>query len=555
MNLADQFNQDNYRLSRRRLVQVGAGIGVGAIASPLLLACGNSSDKSTSTSGGGGSSSGSTAASGTQASGGGGTPKSGGKLSMSLSDHDVENFDPIIPTDNMSIWTMLLIYDQLVRVGSDGTSLEPGLAEKWDASSDNLTFTFNLRDAKFHDGSTATADDCIYSIDRAAHSKDSQWSWLFAALDKLEAPDSKTVKITLKEAWAPFLADCAIYGASIIPKALHTQKQDALFEAPVGTGPFKFDSWEKTNQIVLKKSDVYWEDGKPYLDELDFFVLTDANTRMLKFQAGELDIATDVPFSQLESLKSNSNYQILTDGAARFDYIAMNNTRAPFDDKNLRQAINYAIDKDAIIKTVLFGYGKPANTMLPQMLYHADDLAGYPFDLSKAQDLLSKSSAKDGFKAELIVSSGDPVGQQVAQLIKDQLSKIKGDVTIRLAEPGSATDEIHALNYDWSKSYYTTDIIDPDELATFGFVSTGGAQSVWTGYKNDQVDQLALKGESETDENKRKDIYHQMQEMSTDDAPVIFLFYPTGRTALQKYVNNFHILPTGNYRMWEVWRS
>ncbi len=553
MNPADQFNQASYRLSRRRLVQVGAGIGVGAVATPLLLACG-SSNKATSTSGGG-SSSGSTAASGTQASGSGGTPKSGGKLSMSLSDADVKSFDPIIPTDNMSIWTMLLIYDQLVRVGADGTSLEPGLAEKWEAATDNLTFTFNLRDAKFHDGSAATADDCTYSLDRAAHDKDSQWSWLFAALDKLDASDSKTVKITLKEAWAPFLADCAIYGASIIPKALHTQKQAALFDAPVGTGPFKFDSWDKTNQVVLKKSDVYWEDGKPYLDELDFFVLTDANTRMLKFQAGELDIATDVPFSQLESLKANANYQILTDGAARFDYIAMNNTRAPFDDKNLRQAINYAIDKDSIIKTVLFGYGKPANTMLPIMLYHADDVIGYPFDLSKAQDLLSKSSAKDGFKAELIVSSGDPVGQQVAQLIKDQLTKIKGDITIRLAEPGSATDEIHALNYDWSKSYYTTDIIDPDELATFGFVSTGGAQSVWTGYKNDQVDQLALKGESETDESKRKDIYHQMQEMSTDDAPVIFLYYPTGRTALQKHVNNFHILPTGNYRMWEVWRS
>lgn len=550
MESSEVADRGFYRLSRRRLVQLGAGLGTGAIASPLLLACGSSSKKSTTT---GGGAAGGTSASGTKTSGG--TPKAGGKLSMSLSDHDVENFDPIIPTDNMSIWTMLLIYDQLVRVGPDGTSLEPGLAEKWDTSSDNLTFTFHLRDAKFHDGSAATADDCIYSIDRAAHSKDSQWAFLFGALDKLEAPDAKTVKITLKETWAPFLADCAIYGASIIPKALHTQKQAALFDAPVGTGPFKFVSWDKNNQIVLKKADTYWEEGKPYLDELHFMVLTDANTRMLKFQSGELDIATDVPFSQLESLKANSNYQILTDGAARFDYIGMNNTRSPYDDKNLRQAINYAIDKDAIIKTVLFGYGKAANTMLPPMLYHADDVAGYPFDLNKAQDLLSKSSAKDGWKAELIISSGDPVGQQVAQLVKDQLTKIKGDVTIRLAEPGSATDEIHALKYDWSKSYYTTDIIDPDELATFGFVSTGGAQSVWTGYKNDQVDKLALQGESEIDTNKRKDIYHQMQQMSTDDAPVILLYYPTGRTALQKYVNNFHILPTGNYRMWEVWRS
>lgn len=544
------------RFNRRRLLKAGIGMGAGVAVLPLLAACGGSSGSSSSS----GNSTApaaagtSTTKAGTEA-GTSGKPKMGGKVTMSLADADVKNFDPIIPTDNMSIWTMVLIYDQIVRNGPSGKEVEPGLAEKWDVAPDGLSYTFHLRDAKFHDGSDVTSEDCLYSVNRCAFDKDSQGAWLFSAVDKLETPDAKTLKITLKNKWAPFLADVSIYNASIIPKKLHEAQGAKFFEAPVGSGPFKFNLWEKTNRIVLKKSDSYWEPGKPYLDEIEFLVLTDANTRMLKFQAGELDIATSVPFSQLKSLAANPNYKTDLGGAAKFQYIAMNNTRKPFDDKKVRQAINYAIDKEALIKSVLFGYGKPANTMLPLMLYHNDTVKGYPFDLDQAKKLIAESSAKDGWKATLFVTTGDPIGQQVGQLLKDEMSEIGGEVTIQLVEPGSVTDQIHKLDYDWSTSYYTTDIIDPDELATFGFVSDGGAQSVWTGYKNPEVDTMAKQAEEEIDPDKRKDLYNKMQEAVTDDAPVIFLFYPDGNAATRSNIQDFRILPTGNYRMWEVWKS
>ena len=224
----------------------------------------------------------------------------GGTISMSLADDDVQNFDPIIPTDNMSIWTMLLIYDTLIRVGPDGNSLEPGLAESWTASEDGLVYTFTLRATNFHDGTPATSADVVYSLGRTVESPDSQWSFLYPAGTTFEATDEKTVVVTLPNAWAPFEADLALFGACIIPKAAHEAQAEQLFQNPIGTGPFVFESWEKGVEIVLTKNPSFWEAGKPYLDELTFKVLTDANSRMLQFQSGDLDIATAVPFSQIE---------------------------------------------------------------------------------------------------------------------------------------------------------------------------------------------------------------------------------------------------------------
>jgi peptide/nickel transport system substrate-binding protein len=524
-----------WRVSRRSLLRVGA-FGGGAIVLSGVAATGRPFLQS--------------AAAQDQ-------PKSAGKVAMSLADQDVQNFDPIIPTDNMSIWTMLLIYDQLIRVASDGKSLEPGLAEKWDVSQDGLTYTFHLRDAKFHDGSPVTADDVVYSLTRVVQSKDSQWSFLFSAVDKVEASDPKTAVIRLKTVWAPFESDLALFGASIIPQKLHQAQQAQLFQKPVGTGPFVFDSWDKGNKIVLKKNPNYWTAGKPYLDELDFFVLTDANARMLQFQGGQLDIATLVPFSQIDSLKSNSDYTVLSDAVARIDYMGINVKRAPFDNVKLRQAMNLAVDKDAIIKNILFGNGEAANTYLPKMPYHDDSASvPYPFDLTKAQDLVKQSSGKNGFKAEILTGSGDTVGNQVAQLVAVNLSKIGGQVKITPLEPGLYNDRIQkSQDFDLYVGYYTTDIVDPDELTSFAVQSDGGTLAVWTQYKNDQVDALIKQGQVELDKEKRLQMYKDIQKMVAADAHFIYLYYPGGNTVTTNKIKDFHILPTGNYHLWETWRT
>jgi len=483
-------------------------------------------------------------------------PTLGGSIAMSLADDDVQNFDPIIPTDNMSIWTMLLIYDQLIRVGADGTSLEPGLAESWTKSDDGLVYTFTLRDATFHDGTACTSADVVYCINRLVMLEESGWSFLFSAVSTVEGPDPKTVVITLSTPWAPFEADLALFGASIIPKAAHEAQGEALFQAPVGSGPFVFGSWDKGASITLTKNASYWDAGKPYLDELRFDVLTDANARMLQFQAGDLDIVTSAPFSQLESLKANPDVTVYEAAVARIDYIAINVTRAPLDDVKVRQAINYAVNKDAIIQNVLFGAGQMANTYLPLMYGHDDTIAGYPFNVDTAKALIAETAAAGGFELELMIGSGSPTASQIAQLVAADLSQIGGTVTVTELEAGIHRERLTVTqDYDMSMSYYTTDIIDPDELTNFAVQSDGGTSAVWTLYKNEQVDAWVREAQTELDPEKRLVIYSNIQKQVADDAHFLYLYYPTGNTVSQNYVKNFGILPTGNYRLWETWRD
>jgi len=185
-----------------------------------------------------------------------------------------------------------------------------------------------------------------------------------------------------------------------------------------------------------------------------------------------------------------------------------------------------------------------------------DVVPGYVFNLDKAKELVAQSAGKDGFKGEILTDPGDPVGNQVAQLVAANLKEIGGDITITQLEPGIRRQRTRVdKDYDFSKGYYTTDIIDPDELTSFAVQSDGGTSSVWTYYVNPQVDEWCKAAQVEADPAKRLDLYKQIQAQHSADAPFIFLYYPTGRTALQKSIQNFRILPTGNYRLWETWRD
>jgi peptide/nickel transport system substrate-binding protein len=347
----------------------------------------------------------------------------------------------------------------------------------------------------------------------------------------------------------------ALFGASIIPQAAHQAQGDDLFQHPIGTGPFMFDSWDKDAQINLKKYAGYWDQPKPYLDELNFFVLTDANSRMLQFQGGELDIVTSAPYSQLASLKANPDVTVLEAAVARIDYIGKNVTRSVLTDVKVRQALNYAVNKDAIIQNVLFGAGRMANTYLPLMYGHDDTVPAYTYNLDQAKALIADSAGKDGFELELIIGTGDPVGSQIAQLVGADLEKIGGKITVTQVEPGLFNDRIHMFDFDLYLGYYTTDIIDPDELTNFAVQSDGGTSAVWTQYKNEQVDAWVRQAQTELDPEKRLKIYSDIQKQASLDAHMLYLYYPTGSCVIQHYVKNFSILPTGNYRLWETWRD
>jgi len=461
-----------------------------------------------------------------------------------------------VPPDNMSIWTMLLFYEQLIRVTPDGLSLEPGLAESWEASDDGKTYTFKLREAQFHDGTPFTAEDAAFCIDRAANAEGTPWQFILQVVESTEAPDPRTCVVHLENVWAPFEADLAMFSASIFPKAAYEEQGDAFFEHPIGTGPFQFVSRTPDVEVVLEKNPNYWQPGVPYLDGVTFKVLQDSNARVLQLQGGELDIATLVPYNQLEIFRNDPAYTVYPENVARIDIVSINTTRPPFDDKTLRQAMNYAVNKESIIQNVLFGNGEIATSFLPKMPGRDLNSPSYSYDPEKAKALVAESAGKDGFEADYNVTAGDAVGTQVAQLVAADLAQIGGKINVVPIDGNTLLERLFTtFDFDLMGSYYTTDIIDPDELASFAVLGEGGSGAMGSQYNNPEINALILQAQSETDPEKRQELYNQIQAMHLDDAPFIFLYYPGGSAVSHAYVKNFKILPTGNYRLWQVWRD
>ncbi|MED1954076.1 ABC transporter substrate-binding protein [Brevibacillus centrosporus] len=481
------------------------------------------------------------------------TPKPGGILKLARA-QDLSNLDPIVPGDNMTIWALLLMYDQLVRVTADGNDVEPALATDWTISEDKKTYVFNLRkDVKFHDGSVMTAADVKFSLDRA-RGEGSSWSWIYTGIESVEVSGDNQVTIKTKTPYAPLLSSLALFSSSIVSeKAVKDQGKDFLSDKEFGTGPFKLSNWQRGQKVELAKNADYWQAGKPYLDGVELVQVPEDTTRLFQLRAGDIDIASNVPFNAMAELQADPALTVMTPQVSRVDVININHTHEPFNDVKIRQAINYAVDKDLIIKTVLMGNGEMATSYLPKMKYFNDQLEGYKYDLEKAKKLMAESSKPQGFKTKLLIASGDETDRQIAVIVKDQLAALGIDVEIQMMESGAAYEAVNQMNYDLATTYFSTDIIDPDELTSFEVVSTGGTDAYHTGYKNPKVDELAEKARAELDEAKRKEMYLEIQKLVSEDATFLFLYYKPATYAVQNYVKGFHVLSTGNYRLEEVW--
>lgn len=481
------------------------------------------------------------------------TPKPGGILKLARA-QDLSNLDPIVPGDNMTIWALLLMYDQLVRVTADGNDVEPALATDWTISEDKKTYVFNLRkDVKFHDGSVMTAADVKFSLDRA-RGEGSSWSWIYTGIESVEVSGDNQVTIQTKTPYAPLLSSLALFSSSIVSeKAVKDQGKDFLSDKEFGTGPFKLANWQRGQKVELAKNPDYWHAGKPYLDGVELVQVPEDTTRLFQLRAGDIDIASNVPFNAMAELQADPALTVMTPQVSRVDVININHTHEPFHDVKIRQAINYAVDKDLIIKTVLMGNGEMATSYLPKMKYFNDQLEGYKYDLEKAKKLMAESSKPQGFKTKLLIASGDETDRQIAVIVKDQLAALGIDVEIQMMESGAAYEAVNQMNYDLATTYFSTDIIDPDELTSFEVVSTGGTDAYHTGYKNPKVDELAEKARAELDEAKRKEMYLEIQKLVSEDATFLFLYYKPATYAVQNYVKGFHVLSTGNYRLEEVW--
>ncbi|MEU7880198.1 ABC transporter substrate-binding protein [Microbispora bryophytorum] len=523
-------------ISRRRMLQLGA-LGIGAFASaPLLAACGSSSDTSTGTSSGASS----------------GAAKKGGDLVI-VRDHDAVNMDKTMVFSNASIWTYAQIYEPLVAMTEDGLGVRPWLAESYEMSPDNKSCTLKLRkDVKFHNGQAMTSADVKFSLDESSKTKGG-WEFINSAIKEVTTPDDYTVVVTTKYPWAPLLADLSCPNNGIIPKDYAGKTKDEFYANPIGTGPFVWGTWQKGSALTLKKNPSYWQSGKPYLDSVTWKVVADSNARAIQLQGGQAHINESPPFSSLAQLKSTPNVKVDLFPSTRTDYIMMNQHKKPYDDVHVRRAISYAIDREALVKTILFGNGTVANSFLmPSTPFYDKNCPGIQYDMNKAKQEMAQSSVPKGFTTTWLAMSGDAVDAAIAQVLQASLKELGITMNIQNVDPSAQHDMTGKLDYEIAHSYWTMDLADPDELAQFALDPTSGGHSFDTGFNDPEIMDLVHQAQKEFDKTKRQALYSQLQAKAAESAFLAFLFYTPFPYATASDVKGFKVLPTGSYHMEDV---
>jgi peptide/nickel transport system substrate-binding protein len=494
--------------------------------------------------------------------GGGGTssagssPTSGGNLVIARAG-DALSMNPTTTFDNNSIYVMEQIMEPLFMVSSDGKSVRPWLASGYTISPDKLTYTITLRGGvKFSNGQPLTAADVKFSLDQDTKTGQQGWGYINSAIDTVTAVDASTVRITLKYAWAPFLADLSLFSNGIVPNNYAGKTETAFYDDPIGTGPFKWETWKKGQYVKVVKNTGYWQKGKPYLDSVTWQVVPDANTRSLQLQGGQIDIDEAPDWSSFSSLKNMPNVNAYAFPSTELDYIAINEKRAPFGDVHVRQAISYAIDRQAMVKAVLYGNGTAAGSLLsPGTPFYDQNAGGPTFDLAKAKAALAQSTQPHGFTTSLLIASGDPGQAAVAQIMQSELKAIGITLNIVQLDPTANKQARIASNFDLAYSLWTMDIPDPDEWTSFATIPTGGANSAFTFYNNPQVVALNQQAEKETDPTKRAALYSQLQKLTGQDAFLAYLYYPPYAYATTGGVHGLQVTPLGNYHLEDVYKT
>jgi len=463
---------------------------------------------------------------------------------------DSNDLDPITQDGNVNIWIFNLALEGLVKTSDDGTAIEPCLADSWDISEDGLTYTFHLKKGvKFSDGTPVTGEDWVWSFLRARDTKESIWKFSLTALKDVTAPDDNTVILTLKEPWAPFLADLAMFNALVQKKAYYEKVgQEAYSQKPIGTGPYVIKEWKKGEYLLLEKNLYYHIKGLPKTDEIKFVVVADSNTRILQLQAGQIDVATFVPFNKMKELENDPQTKVVGFPSTETRTVVFNHTKKPFDDLRVRLALEYATDKQALLNFILFGYGEVATTYTSKAgKYFNYGLKDRGYDIDKAKALLAEAGYPDGFETEFLLPSGNQVYEQLAILLKEQWSKIGVKVNIIALEVGLAVTGYRTMNYEISVHHWTDDIPDPSQQADRLFIPER-TNCVWTGWRSDRAIELVKQGVREINPTKREQIYLELQQIYYDEVVEMSMFYVPYPIAMRKDIEGFVQTPFGNYR-------
>jgi peptide/nickel transport system substrate-binding protein len=479
-------------------------------------------------------------------------PKYGGVLRAGMQTDPV-GLDPHTTQATATRNMLENVYDTLVMFDSQ-MQIVPALAESWTTSEDGLTWTFKIRQGvTFHDGSPFKASDVAFSLNRI---KDpaiaSPRSGDFEVVQAVTAPDNATVVITLIKPFSPLLSKLAQSLNVIVSEAVANANTNDLNTVVVGTGPFKFIEYVPQTKMTLEKSPDFWgkdADGNqlPYLDGITFQFYPEPTARTTAIQTGSADWVEYVPSADVEILKADSNLQVIGGLSNNFRSIYLNVTRPPLDNKLVRQALAYAVDEQSIVDVALFGTGGVAatGTTVPVGQYYAIEASPYNGrDVEKAKALLAEAGFADGFDLDLYVTSTYDFLRTPAEIIQSNLADI--GVTVNIIAEDWNVYLPKVLEHDFTATILgESGQSDPDDFLYDVFRTEGGGNLGL--YSNAELDTLLDQGRQIADQEERKVLYTQAQEMILDEAPQVFLFHSAQYEALRSNVKGFEHFPNTSY--------
>ncbi|MCO7175299.1 ABC transporter substrate-binding protein [Sporolactobacillus kofuensis] len=486
---------------------------------------------------------------------------------------DTTSLDPAVVTDGESFRVTQNIFDTLVAYDykNQTTEVKPSLATSWKISSDGKTYTFNLRKGvKFSDGTAFNADAVVYNFERWMNGKKSGKFAYFPSMfggykgdaslviKSVTAPNANTVVFTLKRSSAPFLKNLAMSPFAISsPTAIKKYGDKYGANSGVGTGPFVFKNWKKNNTITLVKNKHYWKKGLPKLDSIVFKVIPDNSSRLNALKNGEIDIMDGLNPSDINGLKSDKDLHVYYRPPMNVAYLGFNVTMKPFDNKKVRQALNMAVDKEAINKAFYNGQAQPATNPMPPVLLGFDkSIKDYPFDLKAAKKLLAEAGYPHGFTTTLYTMSNPrdymPQPAKTAEALQANFAKIGVKVKIENVEWSSYITKLQKGGAPMYLMGWIGDNGDPDNfLYTLLDKDSAGSNNL-SFYKSEPLHKVLIAAQTETNDAKRVALYEKAQKIIHEDAPWVPLEYAKAALVGKSTISGFAPSPTGSEPLEDV---
>jgi peptide/nickel transport system substrate-binding protein len=473
-------------------------------------------------------------------------PKAGGTLYIGQ-DFGPGTFDPHKNIAWASINIYESIYNGLVKWNEDETELVPDLATSWEISDDGLTYTFKIRQGvKFHNGREMTAEDVKFSLDRLRDPDVSVFAANYTAVESVEVVDAETVQVNLSQPFGTLLL-FLVDRYSIIPE----EAVETLETQPVGTGPFMLEEYVLDQYVRLVKNPDYYEEGVPYLDAVEFKILSDEASKEAAVRSQSVDMAWFRDPRQAEALANDLPNLVSAPGIpSRHIYIRLNMCEEPFNDVNVRRAFSVAMDREALVNTVIppqYG-GSVSGFLEPSspFFWTGDEHPYYTHDVEQAKSLLAEAGYPDGITIDAYkVVAANQLDVDAAQVLEQQWAEAGIDVTIQpmevgqiLADWNAGTGKMNQVGITWEP--------DPDTRLYNVFHSSSAVAQAYC-LNDPELDELLERGRTSTDRAERMEIYQAAQDRIADQAYVLVLYgYPLRWETWYDYVEGYHNVPSNS---------